>query len=106
MTAFLVALTFIPAPRQPYLLDDALSDEAVLSYANQHQWHFGTEIVFTYGPWGYLVSRRFLPHQHGTQMAIVTLLSFVVAAGVCLVAWRFNLLWRVLLVAIFVYLTP
>jgi hypothetical protein len=105
MTAFLVALTFIPAPRQPYLLDDALSDEAVLSYANQHQWHFGTEIVFTYGPWGYLVSRRFLPHQHGTQMAIVTLLSFVVAAGVCLVAWRFNLLWRVLLVAIFVYLT-
>jgi len=105
LTAFLAALTFIPAPRQPYLLDDALSDEAVLSYANQHEWHFGTEIVFTYGPWGYLVSRRFLPHQHGTQMAIVTLLSLVVAAGVCLVAWRFNLFWRVLMVTLFIYLT-
>ncbi len=105
MIALLASLTFIPVPRQPYLLDDSLSEKTVLSYAHQQGWHFGTDIVFTYGPWGYLVNRHFIPDQYVMQMVVLILLSLLVATGVCLVAWRLTPLWRLLIVTLFVHLT-
>jgi hypothetical protein len=103
LTALLASLTFIPVPREPFLLDEALSEKAVLNYAHEQGLRFGTEMVFTYGPWGYLTSRHFFPHQHGVQMAVLTWLSLLVAAGVCLLAWRLAIFWRALLVGLFIY---
>jgi len=103
--ALFSSLTFLPLPRQPYLLDDSLSEKMVLSYAAQHHFQYGSDIVFTYGPWGYLVARHFLPYHHHTQIFVLGIVSFLVALGVCLFAWRLNLIWRVLMIALFVYLS-
>jgi hypothetical protein len=104
LIALLASLTFIPVPRHPFLLDDSLSEKAVLSYAHEHGWRYGKDIVFTYGPWGYLVTRNFFPHQHRVQMTVLALVSFFTALGVCLVAWQMKFFWRVLLVTVFIYL--
>jgi len=104
LTAFVVALTYVTIPRQPFLVDDALSEKSVLSYAHEQGMQFGTDIVFTYGPLGVLTSRHFFPHAAGLRMAVDVLLSFAVSAGVCLVAWRLKLFWRFLLVSVFVFL--
>src|SRR5882672_11146432 len=104
LTAFVVALTYVTIPRQPFLVDDALSEKSVLSYAHEQGMQFGTDIVFTYGPLGFLTSRHFFPHAAGLRMAVDVLLSFAVSAGVCLVAWRLKLFWRFLLVSVFVFL--
>lgn len=105
LAAFLASLAFVPFPRQPFLLDDSLSEKAVLSSAHEQGWHYGKDIVFTYGPWGYLVSRHYFPHQHGVQIVVLTCLSFFTALGACLLAWRIRLFWRILFVTLFVYLT-
>ena len=34
LTALFVALTYITIPRQPFLIDDALSEKSVLNYAH------------------------------------------------------------------------
>ena len=106
---FLVAVaamcTFLTIPRQPYLLDDSLSEKAVLSYAHDHDLQFGRDIVFSYGPLGFLTSRHFFPHAAGLRMMANVLLGFTVAAGVCLVAWRLTWFWRGLLIGAFVFLT-
>ena len=106
---FLVAVaamcTFLTIPRQPYLLDDSLSEKAVLSYAHDHDLQFGRDIVFSYGPLGFLTSRHFFPHAAGLRMMADVLLGFTVAAGVCLVAWRLTWFWRGLLIGVFVFLT-
>ncbi len=105
LTALLASLAFVPFPRQPFLLDDSLSEKAVLSYAHEQGWHYGKDIVFTYGPWGYLVSRHYFPHQHGWQIAVLTGLSFLTALGACLLGWQMKLFWRILFIAFFIYLT-
>jgi hypothetical protein len=104
LVAFVVSLTFIPAPREPYVLDDSLSEKTVLSYANQQKWQYGSDIIFTYGPWGYLVTRYFFPHHHHVQMLVLALLSWLVATGVCVVAFKLNPLWAIVIIVLFVYL--
>src|SRR2546425_10411134 len=105
LTAFFVALTYITIPRQPFLIDDALSEKSVLSYAHEHGMQFGTDIVFTYGPLGFLTSRHFFPQTASLRMVVDVLLSFGVSLGICLVAWRLKLFWRCLLLSVFVFLT-
>src|SRR5713226_6056396 len=104
LTALFVALTYITIPRQPFLIDDALSEKSVLSYAHEHGMQFGKDIVFTYGPLGFLTSRHFFPQTASVRMVVDVLLSFAVSVGVCLVAWRLKLFWRCLLVSVFVFL--
>jgi hypothetical protein len=105
LTAFLLALTYITIPRQPFLIDDALSEKSVLNYAHEHGMQFGTDIVFTYGPLGFLTTRHFFPQTAGLRMAMDFLLSFAVSLGACLVAWRLKLFWRCLLVSVFAFVT-
>ena len=105
LTAFLIALTNLTIPRQPFLIDDALSEKSVLNYAHEHGMQFGTDIVFTYGPLGFLTTRHFFPQTMGLRMVVDVLFSFGVSLGLCLVAWRLKLLWRCLLVSVFVFLT-
>src|SRR5438874_489993 len=97
LTALFLALTYITIPRQPFVIDDALSEKSVLSYAHEHGMQFGTDIVFTYGPLGFLTTRHFFPQTADLRMAVDVLLSFAVSVGVCLTAWRLRLLWRCLL---------
>src|SRR5207249_297798 len=70
LNAFLAALTFLTIPRKPFVIFDEVSEKAVLSYAHEHQLQFGTDIVFTYGPLGFLITRHFFPQGAGLRMAV------------------------------------
>jgi len=99
-------LAYLTIPRYPYLIDDALSEKAVLSYAHQHDLQFGKDIVFTYGPLGFLVSRYFFAHAAGIRMATDFVTCFSTAVGISLLAWRLSTFWKWLLLALFFYLCP
>src|ERR1051325_3859583 len=88
MVSVVATLTFITIPRYPYLIDDALSEKAVLSYAHEHEFQYGKDIVFTYGPLGFLVSRYFFGHAAGVRMAVDFLTCFATALGVASLAWH------------------
>ncbi len=52
---------------------------AVLEYAALHHWQFGTQIVFTYGPLGYLAAPTSLGHMVSTRVAFAFFWSLVVS---------------------------
>jgi hypothetical protein len=104
LLSFVITLTFITIPRYPNLIDDALSEKAVLSFAHEHGLQFGKDIVFTYGPLGFLVSRYFFSHAAGIRMATDFATCFATALGICLVAWHSRTVWKSLLLVLFVYL--
>jgi hypothetical protein len=105
VTALLLLPAFITIPRQPFVLDDALSEKAALNYANEHKLQFGSELVFTYGPLGFLTSRYYFDHAANLRMATDILLGFAIAAGVCLVAWQLETVWRCLLLGVFLFVS-
>src|SRR5262249_36498370 len=72
---------------------------------HQHGLQFGKDIIFTYGPLGFLVSRYFFSHAAEARMATDIVLGLAVASGVSLIAWRLKTAWRGLLLALFVFLT-
>jgi hypothetical protein len=106
LAAVLVMLTFVTIARPPSDLnvDTDTSLNAVLNYANQHRMQFGTDLVCTYGPLGYLEFFYYSPHAAGLRLAVETALCLTVALGLCLVAWPLRLPWRCLLLGIFIYL--
>ena len=75
---------------------------SVLDYAHAHQLQFGTDLVFTYGPLGYLVTSLFSPGEAISRLVTAGLLCWVTAFGLSLLALRLRLLWGVLLLGIFV----
>src|SRR5258708_39817205 len=101
LTALVLTLTFLTLPRHPFLLDDSFSEKVVLSYANEHGLRFGTDIIFTYGPLGFLTGRYFFPHAADLRVVFDVLVCFVTAAGVCLIACRFSAIWKWLLLRVF-----
>ena len=105
LAAVLVMMTFltIPPPALDLNVDADTSWCAVLNYAHQHGLQFGTDLVFTYGPLGYLITFYFSPKGTGIRMVADVALCWTVAAGVCLVAWRLRPVWRSLLVGVFVF---
>jgi hypothetical protein len=62
-------------------IDDAWGQALHLDFVNHLQ--FGREVVFTYGPWGFL-SRGYCPETHGIAMLAWTVLSLIF----WLAAWR------------------
>jgi hypothetical protein len=76
----------------------------VLVYAREKRLQFGTDIVFTYGPLGYLAIQWFTGHAPGLRMLFDLPLDFGIAAGVCLIAWRTGVYWRTFLLGVFVLL--
>jgi hypothetical protein len=76
----------------------------VLDYAPAKKLQFGTDIVFTYGPLGFIAGQWFTGHAPGWRMLFDVMLDFGFAAGVCLVAWRTHMYWRILLLVFFVLL--
>ena len=106
VTVALLMLSFItipPAPRySEYDADSSLS--AILSYAHQNGLQYGTDVLFTYGPLGFLCFWLFSPYLAGLRMVIDVVLGLAVALGLCRVAWRLPPVWRCLLVGLFFWM--
>jgi hypothetical protein len=60
----------------------------VLGLAAKHKLGFGRDIVFTYGPFGFLTSPYWLPGAPGTVNFEAALLGLWIGLGVCLLSWR------------------
>jgi len=103
LAAGLLLLTFVTMPPAPCELDMDPSLSAVLNYAHQHQLQYGSDVVYTYGPWGFLIFFLFFPHAASARTAVAVGHCFTVAAGLCLVAWRLRPLWRWLLLGVFTW---
>ena len=88
LAAVLLMLSFVTFPAAPpdNSVDSSLS--GVLSYAHQQGLQFGPDLVFTYGPLGFLIFFYFSPWAAGLRMAADVALCLVTATGLCLVAWR------------------
>ena len=97
-------LLFIRIPRTLTTADLDPSWGVVLDFAHAHKLQFGTDIVFTYGPLGYLAIEWFIDRAPVLRMLFDVMLDFSIAAGVCLVAWRVRVAWRVFLLGVFVLL--
>lgn len=101
----LVTLTFLTFPRHPFVIDDALSEKVVLTYAHDHQFQFGTDLVFTYAPLGFLTSRYYFPQTAGLRMVVDALVGLIVSMGVCRLSLKFShRSWQLFSVGLFVFL--
>jgi hypothetical protein len=106
VAALLVALVLLAIPRAAVGVDGDSSWCAVLNYAYQKGWQFGTEIVFTYGPAGFLITPWATGQPCVVRMVSDIVLSLLVAVGLCLVAWRVRLVYRLLLLGTVILLAP
>jgi hypothetical protein len=97
---------FITWPTVPLYAVADISLSGVLNAAHIKGLQWGTDFVGTYGPLGFLIFPCFSPHLAGWRMLVDALLCYIVATGLCLVAWRLTLVWRCMLLGIFVFLLP
>jgi lysophospholipase L1-like esterase len=106
LAALLLMLCFVTFPAAPpdNSVDSSLS--AVLSYAHQQGIQFGPNLVFTYGPLGFLMFFYYSAHAAGLRMAVDVALCLGTASGLCLVAWRLRPLWRWPLLVLFFWIAP
>lgn len=74
---------------------------AVLKFANVSRLQFGKDIVFTYGPLGFLTIPYYTGGSPWLRIIIDVLLTFLIATGSCLAAWRLEVWRRVVTLAIF-----
>ena len=88
LTAFLIALVCLTVPTPAPDLGVDVSWCAVLQWAHEHGLQFGKDIVFTYGPLGYLLAPYCLKPPSNWLVLINAALCFQIALGLCLVAWR------------------
>ena len=105
LAALFATFAVLTIPNYPYLITDALSEKAVLSYAHQKGWCFGTDLVFTYGPLGFLSSRYYFAPAAGLRTIVDLLFCFMVSAGIVRVAGRMNRVARWSLIGAFIFLT-
>jgi hypothetical protein len=96
-------LAFLTVPPAPPNNEADPSLGTVLSYAHQHGLQFGTQIVSTYGPLGFLLFPCFAAYAAGMRLAIAALLCYAVAAGLWLVTWRLGRWWGWCLPAVFIW---
>jgi hypothetical protein len=78
---------------------------AALNQAHESHLQFGTQIVFPYGPLGYLLIPYFWPSAFWSRLFFAAALNFVTSAAVCAVAWRLNLFWKLLSIGLFALVT-
>jgi lysophospholipase L1-like esterase len=106
LAAVLLMLDFVTFPAAPpdNSVDSSLS--AVLSYAHQRGIQFGPDLVFTYGPLGFLMFFYYSAHAAGLRMAVDVALCLGTATGLCLVAWRLRPRWRWPLLVLFFWIAP
>jgi hypothetical protein len=95
-----VVLT-LPVPAPDLGADSGWS--GVLNWAHDHGAQFGTDLIFTYGPLGYLVAPYCLTAPSNSALTANMALCLVAAAGLCLSAWRLGRVWRTGLLCIFIF---
>jgi hypothetical protein len=105
LTALFATFAVLTIPNYPYLITDALSYNTVLVYAYAHHLAFGTDVVFPYGPLGFLTSRYFFDQAIELRVVTDVLLALTVSVGVSMVAWRAKALWRWSLMATLIFVT-
>lgn len=86
-TLVFVSAFFLSGTRQPPMELDP-SWHAALEYATAHHLQFGTQIVFTFGPLGFLSTRTSLGHLVGARVAFAFFWSALVALAATAVAKR------------------
>ncbi len=82
-----VSAFFLSGTRQPPLELDP-SWHAALEYATAHHLQFGTQIVFTFGPLGFLSTRTSMGHLVGARIAFAFFWSALVALAATALAKR------------------
>jgi hypothetical protein len=95
-----LTLVLLTLPRLPLGTDDDSSWSAVVDYAHQQGWQFGTDIAFSYGPLGFLITPYFSPSSPWSRVAADIVLTAATAAGISLLAWRINLVLRCVTLAV------
>jgi hypothetical protein len=101
VAAFFISLVLLTVPTAPPDLGEP-SWSAVLRWAHDQGLQFGKDIVFTYGPLGFLLAPYTLSQPTQTLLLAQAALCFQSALGLCLLASRLGLAWRLLLLGIFV----
>ena len=104
LTAVVLALVLVTIPRLPLGADDDSSWSAVLDWAHQKGLQFGTDISFSYGPLGFLITPYWSLWAPWLRVGTDIALALSVAAGLCLLLWRTGLVWRCLTLGVFALL--
>src|SRR5262249_27342390 len=104
-TAILVALVIATIPRLPIADDLESSWSSVLTYAHQKGLQLGTDIVFTYGPLGFLTIPCFSGSFIALRMLVDIALALAVSVPLCLLTWRLSRAWRFLVLGVFLVVT-
>src|SRR5580704_14856067 len=78
---------------------------AVLVYAYEKGMQFGRDIVYTYGPLGFLSVECFTPHAAVLRILFEIIFGAGIGAGLSLLAWRMSLPWRLMALGFFVFVS-
>lgn len=106
LTAFCLALILPNLPFSAFDTDLDSSWQGVLTFAHNHHWQHGRDIVFPFGPLGFLFTPVYTGYPFGMWFTAEVILSFVIATGVCLLTWRASLWWRLLLLLLLAAIFP
>jgi hypothetical protein len=102
LSALLLTILLSPVPRLPLGTNDDSSWSAVLGYAHETGLQFGSDVVFTYGPLGFLLTPYHSVAAPGMSLAAGVIVTFVAVLGLCLLAWRLHPVWRVVALVVLV----
>jgi len=101
VTAAFVTLACMSIPHLVLINDVESAWSFALANASARGLQFGKDLVFTYGPLGFLVITYFSGYATALRFLVDGLLCFSVASGVCLLSWRLALGWRLLAIGLF-----
>jgi hypothetical protein len=101
-TIALVAWACLRFPKDTMTARLDPSWSGVLVYAHEHDLQFGRDIVWTYGPLGFLSVSCFFPQIALARIFFELALGCGIATALCLVAWRMAVPWRVGMLGFFV----
>jgi len=100
-----VTLTLLTIPEAPPKNDVDGSLTGALSYAHQQGLQFGKDLIYTCGPLAFLTFPLFSPYAAGLRMGVDAAFSAIVAAGLCLLAWRLRRFGRFVLIGTCLWVT-
>lgn len=101
----LLALVCLPLPIISPENDADTSLVMLLDHARAQGLQFGVDFVNTYGPLGFLAFPYFSPEGLWPRLLAGTLFSLATTTGLCLLAWRLRPMWRLSLLAAFLWIT-
>ena len=105
LAAIPLSLCLVLFPQVPLNTSWDGSWAAVLNQAHESGLQFGSQIVFPYGPLGYLLIPYFWQPAFWSRLLFTAALNFAASAGICLVAWRLSFWWRLLSIGMFLLVT-